>query len=56
MTELTDRQRQIVFLVAGADLGIRGTARLLGLSPGAVQNHYERGLQRLRSEMGVTDV
>lgn len=56
MTELTERQRQVVYLVAGADLGIRETARILGLSPGAVQNHYQRGLEHLRSELGVTDV
>lgn len=56
MTELTERQRQVVYLVAAADLGIRGTARVLGLSPGAVQNHYQRGLEHLRAELGVTDV
>lgn len=55
MTDLTERQRQVVYLVAGADLGIRETARTLGLSPGAVQNHYQRGLQSLRTELGVTD-
>lgn len=56
MTELSERQRQVVYLVAGADLGIRETARVLGLSPGAVQNHYQRGLEHLRAELGVTDV
>lgn len=56
MSELTQRQRQIVYLVAGADLGIRETARILGLSPGAVQNHYQRGLEHLRTELGVNDV
>jgi len=55
MTDLTERQRQVVYLVAGADLGIRETARVLGLSPGAVQNHYQRGLQYLRAELGVSD-
>ena len=56
MTELSERQRQVVYLVAAADLGIRETARVLGLSPGAVQNHYQRGLEHLRAELGVTDV
>ena len=55
MTELSERQRQVVYLVAGADLGIRETARVLGLSPGAVQNHYQRGLEHLRTELGVRD-
>lgn len=55
MTDLSERQRQVVYLVAGADLGIRETARMLGLSPGAVQNHYQRGLQHLRAELGVSD-
>jgi DNA-directed RNA polymerase specialized sigma24 family protein len=50
---LTERQRACVVLVHGFALTQREVAELLGLSSSAVQNHVERGMQRLRQEMGV---
>jgi RNA polymerase sigma-70 factor (ECF subfamily) len=51
---LTERQRVCVALVHGFGWSHREVAELLSLSPSSVQNHVERGLGRLRAEMGVT--
>ena len=53
LASLTERQRVCVALVHGFGWSQREVAELLELSPSSVQNHTERGLQRLRSEMGV---
>lgn len=50
---LTERQRVCVVLVHGYDWTQREAAELLNLSASAVQNHVERGIRRLRHEMGV---
>jgi DNA-directed RNA polymerase specialized sigma24 family protein len=51
---LTERQRVCVSLVHGFAWSHREVADLLDLSPSSVQNHVERGLERLRAEMGVS--
>lgn len=51
---LTERQRVCVALVHGFAWTHREVADLLGLSSSSVQNHVERGLDRLRTEMGVS--
>jgi DNA-directed RNA polymerase specialized sigma24 family protein len=51
---LTERQRVCVALVHAFGWSHREAAELLDLSPSSVQNHVERGLRRLRSELGVT--
>ncbi len=50
---LTHRQRQAVVLIAGFGLSHTEAADLLGLSRSSIQNHVERGLGKLRSELGV---
>jgi DNA-directed RNA polymerase specialized sigma24 family protein len=50
---LTERQRVCVALVHGFGWTHQEVADLLGLSRSSVQNHVERGLDRLRAEMGV---
>ena len=50
---LTERQRVCVVLAHGFGWTHREVADLLGLSPTSVQNHVERALDRLRSEIGV---
>src|SRR5688572_8556036 len=51
---LTERQRVCVALVHGFGWSQREVAELLDLSPSSVQNHVERGLARLRDEIGVS--
>lgn len=50
---LTLRQRQAVVLIAGFGLSHAEAADLLGLRRSSIQNHVERGLSKLRSELGV---
>ncbi|MDY7099912.1 MAG: sigma factor-like helix-turn-helix DNA-binding protein [Actinomycetota bacterium] len=50
---LSRRQRQAVVLVAGFGMTHAETADLLGLSRSSVQNHVERGMARLRDDLGV---
>jgi len=52
---LSGRQRVAVMLVHGAGWTVSETAELLGISPGSVHRHAERGLRRLRNLLGVTD-
>ena len=54
LAHLPERQRAVVVLVHAYGLSQREAARLLGVSKGSVQRHLERGLARLRSELGVT--
>lgn len=51
---LTPRQRMVVVLVDGFGISQRETAALLGLRRTSIQKHLERGISRLRAEMGVT--
>ncbi len=53
MDRLTHRQRQAVVLVIGFGLPHTEAADILGLSRSSIQNHVERGLAKLRSELGV---
>ena len=51
---LSERQRVCVVLVHGFGWTHQEVAELLDLSRSSVQNHVERGLARLRTEMGMT--
>ena len=53
LEQLTERQRSCVAMVHGYGMSHQEVADLLGLSRSSIQNHVERGLDRLRSEMGV---
>ena len=55
LTRLSGRQRVAVMLVHGAGWSVSETAELLGVNPGSVYRHAERGLRRLRTSLGVTD-
>ena len=53
LARLPDRQRVVVMLLYCFDWTMSEVARLLDLSKSTVQSHAERGLARLRAEMGV---
>ncbi len=50
---LTEQQRVAVVLCHAFQWTHREVADLLGISPSSVQNHVERGLAKLRSELGA---
>ena len=54
LADLPDRQRVVVMLLHCFQWTMSEVAELLGISKATVQTHDERGLARLRSEMGVT--
>ena len=53
---LSRQQRAVVFLVEGLGLSYQETADRLNLSRSSVQTHLERGLSKLRTELGVANV
>ena len=55
LEELTERQRVVVVLVHGFGYRHREVAELLEVSKSSVQRHLERGLNKLRSSLGVDD-
>jgi len=50
---LTLRQRQAVVIVWGFGLSHAETAELLGVSRSSIQNHVERGMAKLRQNLGA---
>ncbi len=56
LNKLSARQRQVVILVHGFEYTHQEVAGLLGISRSSVQNHAERGLSKLRTELEVSDV
>jgi DNA-directed RNA polymerase specialized sigma24 family protein len=56
LEELSARQRQVVVLVHGFEYTHQEVADLLGISRSSVQNHVERGLAKLRSDLEVPHV
>jgi len=55
LSKLSERQRTVVVSVFGFGLSQRETASLLGISRSSVERHLDRGLHRLRAELGVAD-
>jgi RNA polymerase sigma-70 factor (ECF subfamily) len=55
LRRLTTRQREVVVLVHGFGMSHSEVADLLGLKRSSVQNHLERGLAKLRTDLGVHD-
>ena len=53
LTTLTERQRTAVVLVHGFGWTLREVAEMTGIKLTTVQNHVERGLARLRTELEV---
>lgn len=54
LSRLTSRQRVAVVLAHGYGWSHREIAALLGTKPTTVQNHIDRGIAKLRSDLGVT--
>lgn len=54
LAALPERQRVAVYLQVGCRWTTPEVADLLGVSVSTVRNHTERGLTRLRTELGVT--
>jgi RNA polymerase sigma-70 factor (ECF subfamily) len=52
LTGLSPRQRTVVWLVHGLDWKHVEVAEFLGISPGSVQTHSERGLEKLQRALG----
>ena len=50
---LSEKQRTVVTLLYGLDWTMSEVAELLSVSKSTVQNHAERGLRKLRSDLGV---
>jgi RNA polymerase sigma factor (sigma-70 family) len=55
LAALSGRQRQAVVLVYGYGCTLREVSELIGVKQTTVQNHLTRGLQRLRTILGVTE-
>jgi DNA-directed RNA polymerase specialized sigma24 family protein len=55
LARLSQRQRLAVVLVHGFGYTLREVAELTGIKITTVQNHLERGLSRLRAQLGVGD-
>lgn len=53
LESLSVRQRQALVLVHGYGLTHIEAAELLGLSRSSIQNHVERGLNKMRERMGA---
>ena len=50
---LTERQRTAVLLVHGLQWTLSEVADVMGIAKTSAQNHLERGMRRLRSDLGV---
>lgn len=55
LTTLSKHQRVAVVMIHGLGYSEREVAELIGISRWSVRTHAERGLQRLRSMLGVPD-
>lgn len=53
LTRLSERQRLAVGLVHGYGWTQQEIADVLGVAPGTVKNHLDRGMEKLRSALGV---
>lgn len=56
LERLSERQRQAILLCHGYGWTLVEVGRLLGVGPSTVQRHIDRGMQKLRSRLGVEDV
>ena len=53
LDQLSEMQRQVVYLVEGFGWGLTDVSRLLEISVSTVRNHLARGLERLRVALNV---
>jgi len=56
LERLSERQRQAILLCHGYGWTLVEVGQLLGVGPSTVQRHIDRGMQKLRSRLGVDDV
>jgi DNA-directed RNA polymerase specialized sigma24 family protein len=55
LEQLSERERVATVLIEGFDWTYREVAEMTDLSISSVQSYRERGLQKLRAALGVTD-
>ncbi len=55
LAKLSERQRTVVMLVHGMEWTLSEVSELLGVSKSTVQTQLERGMAKLRKEVGVSD-
>jgi DNA-directed RNA polymerase specialized sigma24 family protein len=53
LDQLSEMQRQVVYLVEGFGWGLTDVARMLDISVSTVRNHRARGLDHLRTHLKV---
>lgn len=53
MAKLSDQQRQAVMLIHGLEWSLAEAAEMLGVGKSTVQTHLQRGMDRLRRDLGV---
>lgn len=53
LARLSPKQRLAVVLVHGFDWSVDDVATLTGIAPTSIRSHLERGLRRLRRELGA---
>ena len=53
MAKLSEQQRQAVMLIHGFEWSLAETAQMLGVGKSTVQTHLQRGMERLRRDLGV---
>lgn len=56
LERLSERQRQAIVLCHGYGWTLSEVATMLGVGPSTIQRHIDRGMAKLRSRLGVTDV
>ena len=56
LDRLSERQRQAILLCHGYGWTLTEAAEVLGVGASTVQRHIDRGMEKLRKRLGVSDV